>query len=131
MAIVGSGLPRLLVVCSGHDGRAQVEWLHAPGACCEHEHGHAVAPSFDQAGTGDEDVLTADPHCEHHEFAAELGAPPKAGQPAAAAAAEAWLPPATAVAVLPSTLRRGLPQATGPPRPDGLLRLRATTLLLL
>ncbi len=131
MAIVVSGLPRLLVVCSAGDGRAHVEWLHAPGACCEHDAAHGGGPSRDDGVQGDQDALAANPHCEHLGFASELGAPPKGGTPTAAAAAAAWLPPTVAVVAPPTTLRRGPPQATGPPRPDGRLRLRATTLLLL
>lgn len=127
LAIVLSGLPRLLVLCKDRDGSVHVEWVHEPGACCTTGGGHALPSGAD----GGLPLLAAAPHCEHHEFAVDLASPGRGVQASAADAPPllAVLPPQCFPAAVPPRTR--LASATGPPRPDERLRLRATTLLLL
>ena len=131
MAVVLSGLPRLLVVCSNSEANWHVEWVHAEGDCCEHDHASASheAPGDPLAPTAPR--ATGNFECEHLEFAAELSTPPHVVKFAATAALTAWLDAAQFTDSRAPSDRRRHPSATGPPRPDDRLRLRATTLLLL
>jgi hypothetical protein len=123
--VLALGLPRLLVLCTNDHG-THVEFAHAPGACCEHDHGDAPSPA--DGGPS----LAEHPHCEHTGFAfAVLPAPPPDSHKAPAAMA--WLGTIEVPSfALPAHAEvRTRPPATGPPRPDGRCALRATTLLLL
>lgn len=127
LAIVLSGLPRLLVLCKDSDGRVRVEWVHEPGACCAAGDGHVLPSGAD----GELPLLAAAPHCDHHEFAVDLASPGRGVQASAADAPPllAALAPQHFPTAVPPRQRHA--SATGPPRPDERLRLRATTLLLL
>lgn len=122
LMVLALGLPRMLVVCNHAGAGAALEWEHAPGACC-HEHQHARAASMDEAAI-------APGGCEHDRFGLELGEPPPrdhvlvAAPPAQDAAATFALPAPPANAT-----ERPQP-ATGPPRRDDRVALRATILLL-
>lgn len=127
MAIVLSGLPRLLVLCTSHDGHVRVEWVHEPGGCCAAGDGHVLPVDSDDGLP----LLADAPHCAHREFAVDLASPGRGVQASAADAPPllAVLPPQCFPAAVPPRTR--LASATGPPRLDMRLRLRATTLLLL
>ncbi len=133
MLVLLLGLPRWLVSCSGGDvhGPSHIEFAHAPGECCAHGHAHRadVSPPHDH-GTLITNA-TANPNCEHTEFAIELA--PVERTPATA-------PPLVlgiagrehaSLGTLAAPAVTRLPKATGPPRPHPQLLLRTTTLLLL
>ena len=119
------GLPRLLVACTNDEDGAHLEWHHAPGDCCAHDHGTRAGGDVGGGAPCAEALET----CEHAHFAVELGPVPRADV--------APLPPPQLVAVLTplpagATARREgrfHAQATGPPRRDAPVRLRSTTLL--
>src|SRR5688572_30839515 len=120
------GLPRLLVACTNDEAGSHVEWRHAPGECCAHDHEHGASRGEDApAGT----PCTA-PHdtCEHVDFAVELGPLPRGAQPAAPVPALVAVTPRH-VATAPQKRPQFHAPATGPPRRDAPVRLRSTTLL--
>lgn len=134
------GLPRFLVVCTGPHCQGSVEFVHAPGSCCqdhhevsdgcsEHEHGDNDADGGD-CGEGE----SAEPSrcgCTDVAFVIDEGPLPER--------ITFEFSDAPVVAVLdvspaysPSEQRAAvLPPATGPPRTDQRTELLATTLLLI
>jgi hypothetical protein len=124
------GLPRLLVTCSGGEaGARHVEFVHAPGTCCGHDHGPAAAPRG--APVRPATPGADEPGCEHGTFAFELLPPERSHRSADVPPPQllGWLAAAFVMPV--ATAPRRAATATGPPRPDPRLALRETTLLLL
>ncbi len=124
------GLPRVLIRCEA-GGAVHVEFAHAPGACCAHQHGGEAHGHARGDRDGGEDAAPHAP-CEHAELAIDLAPAPRDG------AAGAVPPPhadgvvaAARPALRDARLVTRPPPATGPPRPDARARLRASTLLLL
>jgi hypothetical protein len=118
----------LLVYCIHADGIGRVEFVHATGACCEHERQHA-ANACCAAHRGAQ-LSSADRGCEHVDFAIEL-APPPAGQDHHDEPLPAFACTEDRAATRSWTTAVPHPPATGPPRTDRRTLLRATTLLLL
>lgn len=116
------GLPRMLVFCS-HGDHGHVELAHAAGCC---QHGHDVARPSPDRGT-DERVPLARSHCEHVQFAWELGTPPRPFELAPLAVGT------FATAAMPEFLPRLAEcashhaPATGPPRLDERTELLRST----
>ncbi|MBX3464540.1 MAG: DUF169 domain-containing protein [Planctomycetes bacterium] len=127
LLVLAFGLPRVLVLCTEHDGSASLAFAHAPGSCCHDATAFVVAAG--EPGIG---MPCAGAHeaCEHSELAVELAPAPRphahgAETPPPAGSAPPALPEAPARHAAPTR-----PPATGPPRPDARTALRATTLLL-
>jgi hypothetical protein len=128
------GLPRLLIRCTTGDGDVRIEFAHAEGTCCAHDHapvdGSATGAATPARGAS---APSAAPHapCEHEELGIELAPPARNGvvpvPPCADGAVVPWAAPAPRA--VPRATRA--PPATGPPRPDARAHLRASTLLLL
>jgi hypothetical protein len=134
------GLPRFLVVCTGPHCQGSVEFVHAPGSCCQdhhevpdgcsgHEHGDNDADGGD-CGEGE----SAEPSrcgCTDVAFVIDEGPLPER--------ITFEFSDAPVVAVIDSWpdyrptehLAAALPPATGPPRTDQRTELLATTLLLI
>lgn len=124
--VLALGLPRLLVACTS-DSETHLEWRHAPGECCAHEHSFDVAP--DRAPASDLPDASSHESCEHVELAVELGPMPRHEAPMAP-------PPALLAVLAPQTAatsarcqRQFHAPATGPPRRDAPVCLHTTSLL--
>jgi hypothetical protein len=124
------GLPRVLVTCSGGDaGAHHVEFVHAFGTCCDHDHGPAAAPLG--TPTRPTTPVVDEPGCEHGSFAFEL-LPPERSHRGPDVPPPQWLGQFAAPFVRSAAAPHPrTPPATGPPRPDPRHALRQTTLLLL
>ncbi|MGE3173517.1 MAG: hypothetical protein AB7O97_12910 [Planctomycetota bacterium] len=136
LLVLVTGLPRLLVVCSGPHCEARIEWAHigerccapAPAApaesmCCGHE-GHGDPDHGPELRAGHDD-------CVDSALPFGYGPLPRGPHPAPAVApavdgAMAFLLPTPRTAH--ATTRH--PPATGPPRPDPRTEHKATTVLL-
>lgn len=130
--LLGTVLPRLLVVCTHADGVGWLELAHAPGTC--HHDEHASAPAHDGAATTDPPTPLAAPRhgCEHTSVAIEILPAPRPAHNGIVlpAPAIAWAGPAAFTNAEPDPL--GLhPPPTGPPRTDQRTGLRRFTLLLI
>lgn len=124
LLVLGFGLPRALVMCNHADGGTALEWEHAPGTCCHDR----AQPRPGTPATGEPAVEPGG--CEHDRLALELGEPPARDHLLVADApthdaATTFAPPAP-----PANATDRPPPATGPPRRDDRVALRATILLL-
>lgn len=125
--VVGFGLQQRVILCNHGDG-AHVEFLHAPGQCCDEPTTGATAPG-EQPDAG---LPTQDADCVHTSFAIDLAevpasphvVPPLAPNVAATFALHDSNAPTTAIA-----LHR--PPGRDPPRHDRGTSIRTTTRLLL
>lgn len=127
LLVLGLGLPRILVLCEHDDGAATLAFAHASGSCCH----DPTAPGTEHAPDQPGEATRGHEHCDHDDLAVELAPAPRPAAPAVPTAAPTtWCTPQDVPK--PAHERAVVrPPATGPPRPDPQLRLRATTLLLL
>jgi hypothetical protein len=130
LAVLCLGLPRMLVVCTGPHCDARVQFAHAQGGCCDHDHEDAA--SADPDGDGPEGPCCEDHgHCVDQALGIGVGPlPERVGvdrePPPRAQVATTAPPPGPEVE---GTVMR--PPTTGPPRPDPRTALLASTVLLL
>lgn len=120
------GLPRLFVLCTHADGDASLEFAHAGGHC---EHEHTVHGGGTPAAPHEDGDVAPGCSCEHDSLAIDLAPAPRPDTQADSlpAIGEA-LPrerPAPALRTPPHH-----PPATGPPRTDQRVALRASSQLL-
>lgn len=142
--VLGLALPRALVWCHNRDHGLRLEFAHAPGTCCNHDHEARPTPMrctcgfvhADRDADSDRDTgsgVAGDDHgCQHASVCIDLLPAPPTKTPAAPPPTTllGCLPP-PGFAQVPPRSPANPPPATGPPRPDPRLALRATTLLLL
>lgn len=139
--VLGLALPRALVWCHHAGHGLRLEFAHAPGTCCEHDskRAHAAPPCacgvmHDDERDGDHGsgVVRDGSACDHAAVHIELLPTPPSRTPALPPPGllSACLQPPHFVLAAPIAVAT-TPPATGPPRPDPRVALRATTLLLL
>lgn len=143
--VLGLALPRALVWCHHGDHGLRLEFAHAPGTCCDHGASHGLAAprcdcgaqhhdDHDDEGDGDRGsgALRDGSACDHAAVHVELLPTPPTRAPALPqpGVLSVSLPPPEFVIAAPLAAA-ATPPATGPPRPDPRVALRATTLLLL
>lgn len=146
LVVLGLGLPRWLVVCSGPHCHGSVELAHARGgccsgrhelrpvqACCEHGHGAGGACATGLAGldSGRPSLADGCGSCEDVPLAFVEGPlPERQSHDLGDAVALVGI-----VVVCTAPMQTGSvvvgPPATGPPRTDPRTALRATTVLLI
>lgn len=123
--VLALGLPRFFVLCA-HDGEAaHLEFVHAPGACCD-----AATQSPADAPADGSPALAAHEHCDHSSLTIEIAPAPRGGELADDAStllAIAPLPRAVVPALAATATAR--PAATGPPPWASRLRQQATVRL--
>lgn len=123
--VLALGLPRFFVLCSAGGDELHLEFVHAPGACCD-----AAMPAPADAPTDGSPALAAHEHCEHVGLAIEIALAPRGGEladDAPALLAIAPLPRAVIPALAATATAR--PAATGPPPWSSRLRQQATVRL--
>lgn len=123
--VLALGLPRFFVLCSAGGDELHLEFVHAPGECCD-----TATPSPADAPSDGSPALAAHDHCEHVALAFELAPAPRSSELADDA------PALLAIAPLPSAVVRAFaatafarPAATGPPPWASRLREQATVRL--
>jgi hypothetical protein len=124
--VLALGLPRFFVLCSAGGDELHLEFVHAPGECCD----DGDAPSPADAPTDGRPALAAHDHCEHVALAFELAPAPRSSDLAGDAStllAIALLPRAPVPAIAATAFAR--PAATGPPPWASRLREQATVRL--
>lgn len=154
LLVLSLGLPRLLVVCKGPYCHGSIEFVHAPGSCCDDhqdlecsgvEHGCSErgviarggaaehgADAHDAAGTADGDTVAAGPRrCTDVPLGLEDGPLPdrmvfEFDAVPGLAGADSWGVCLAAAEDAPVSQ-----PATGPPRADRRTQLLATTVLLI
>lgn len=129
------GLPRFLVVCTGSHCQGSVEFVHAPGSCCEDHHevpdGCRECEHDDGDCGGGDSVEPSRCGCTDVALVIDEGPLPERltfefSDAPVIAVLDSW------PAYSPSEQRVAvLPPATGPPRTDQRTELLATTLLLI
>jgi hypothetical protein len=125
LLVILLGISRFFVVCTGPHCDGAIEFAHGDAACCEHDH--------DEASPHDHgDPVACGSHgCIDLALGILTAPPPGRARP------ESEQAPAVVAAAAPAALRsrRGAAAlrwpTTGPPRPDHLAELRASTVLLL
>jgi len=123
--VLALGLPRFFVLCSAGGDELHLEFMHAPGACCE-----AAMPALADAPTDGSPALAAHEHCDHVSLTIEITPAPRGGDlgnNASALLAIAPLPLAAVPAIGATAFTR--PAATGPPPWASRLRQQATVRL--
>lgn len=123
--VLALGLPRFFVLCSAGGDELHLEFVHAPGECCDR-----ATPSPADAPTDGWPALAAHEHCDHVGLTIELTPAPRGvdlADDASTLLAIAPLPRATVPAIAATAVAR--PAATGPPPWASRLREQATVRL--